>query len=54
MKVRIKVLEDKIRYMTEYTRHKIDEKDWHAVADGAMDIREHEAQIVLLKELQGE
>jgi hypothetical protein len=30
--------------LIEYLMHKIDAKDWHAVADAAMDLRELEAE----------
>ena len=39
----------KITNLTNYMRLKIDEQDWHAVADAAMDIREYEAKIDLAK-----
>lgn len=31
--------------MIDYLKLKIDEHDWHAVADAAMDLREIEAQL---------
>lgn len=37
--------------MVRYLLLKVDEEDWHGVADAAMDIREIEAQIYLLEEL---
>lgn len=37
--------------MVRYLLLKVDEEDWHGVADAAMDIREIEAQMYLLEEL---
>lgn len=38
-----------IKDMVEYLLLKVRVKDWHAVADAAMDIRELEAKIEVLK-----
>ena len=52
----IKVLKSQINSLIAYMRIKIDQGDWHAVADAAMDIRELEAKIkvyeLVLKELE--
>lgn len=45
-------LQKAINNLIDYMRSKIDLKDWHAVADAAMDIRELEAKIEVLKELE--
>ena len=52
IKIRIKDCEEDIKDLTEYLILKVKVKDWHAVADAAMDIRELEATIKILKELQ--
>ena len=39
--------------MVDYLRLKLAQEDWHGVADAAMDIREIEAKLQLLKEMQG-
>jgi hypothetical protein len=52
IKSRIKECEETIKDLTEYLILKVKVKDWHAVADAAMDIRELEATIKILKELQ--
>jgi len=36
-------LDHRIRLMVEYLRLKVAERDWHGVADAAMDLRELEA-----------
>lgn len=38
-------LKEQIKTLVSYMRTKIDQADWHAVADAAMDIRELEAKI---------
>ena len=40
--------------MHEYIIMKLDEKDYHAVADAAMDLRELEVEIKFVKQLTGE
>lgn len=40
--------------MVAYLLLKVEEQDWHGVADAAMDIREIEAQLKLLKKLKKE
>lgn len=40
--------------MVQYLLLKVEEQDWHGVADAAMDIREIEAQLKLLKKLKGQ
>jgi hypothetical protein len=37
--------------MIAYLRLKVDEEDWHGVADAAMDLREIEAKLELTNEL---
>ena len=37
--------------MTEYLKLKLEQEDWHGVADAAMDIRELVAKLDLLDEL---
>jgi hypothetical protein len=34
------IYEDKVRVMLEYLQLKVQEKDWHGVADAAMDLRD--------------
>ncbi len=38
--------------MVTYLLLKVNQEDWHGVADAAMDIREIEAKLVLLKQLK--
>lgn len=38
--------------LIEYLRMKLDAGDWHAVQDAASDIREYDAQLELLEELE--
>ena len=49
---KIEEFEETIKDLTDYLIVKVKVKDWHAVADAAMDIRELEAKIKILKELQ--
>jgi hypothetical protein len=44
-------LNKEIDGLTEYMKLKMQQRDWHGVADAAMDIRELEAQILILKGL---
>lgn len=37
--------------MVQYLLLKVEERDWHGVADAAMDLREMEAKLELLEEL---
>jgi hypothetical protein len=37
--------------MIDYLRLKLEQEDWHGVADAAMDIREIEAKLQVLKEI---
>lgn len=37
--------------MTEYLRLKLEQEDWHGVADAAMDIRELVAKLELLEDI---
>ena len=43
-------LKSQIESLVAYMRIKIDQADWHAVADVAMDIRELEAKIKVYEE----
>ena len=52
IQTRIEEYEETIKDLTEYLIMKVRVKDWHAVADAAMDIRELEAKIKILTELQ--
>lgn len=45
-------LETQRQTMISYLLSKVDVGDWHGVADAAMDLREIEARINLLKELE--
>lgn len=36
--------DEKVKTMLEYLKLKIEERDWHGVADCAMDLREYEAE----------
>ena len=49
---KIQELNTSIDQMVSYMKLKIDQKDWHAVADASMDIREMEAkkQVYMLLE----
>ena len=38
--------------LVEYLKLKVEQADWHGVSDAANDIREVEAKIAVLKELQ--
>lgn len=44
-------IKKQIASLIDYMRVKIDQGDWHAVADAAMDIRELEAKIKVYDEL---
>ena len=46
-------LEDQIQALVTYMRLKIRQRDWHGVADSAMDIRELEAKKEILAQLEG-
>lgn len=39
--------------LVKYCQMKMDEGDWHGVADAAMDIREIEARLAQLREVEG-
>lgn len=45
-------LEAHVRTMVDYLRMKLEQRDWHGVADAAMDIRELEAKLDLLRKLE--
>ena len=40
--------------LVAYLRMKLDAEDWHAVQDAASDIREIDAQIALLRNIENE
>ena len=46
---RINTLEDKKETMINYLNLKVKECDWHGVADAAMDIREIDSQLEVLR-----
>lgn len=50
--LQIETLESKIQNLVQYINMKITLRDWHAVADAAMDIRELEAKIQVYRELK--
>ena len=45
-------LEQRVKEMISYMKTKIELKDWHAVADASMDIRELEAKIQVYREIE--
>lgn len=45
-------LQEAIKVMEAYLRMKLDQRDWHAVADAAMDLREMEAQLRVLEDFR--
>lgn len=47
----IEALRAKRTRLIDYLRLKVDEGDWHGVADAAMDLRELEARLDLLAHL---
>lgn len=47
---KVEELESKIQHLISYINLKITLRDWHAVADAAMDIRELEAKIQVYKD----
>lgn len=49
---KINTLQKQISLLVEYMQSKIATKDWHAVADAAMDIRELQAKIEVYMEKQ--
>lgn len=52
IKAEIQKIDKRIEGMTAYLLLKVDHKDWHAVADAAMDIRELEARKKTLEEVE--
>lgn len=40
------------QFMVEYLKLKVEEQDWHGVADAAMDLREIEVELQFTKELE--
>ncbi len=49
---KIAIFEDQVSQLIEYLELKIQQHDWHGVADAAMDIRELVAKINVLKEYE--
>jgi hypothetical protein len=47
----VEELEQHIRVLIKYSEAKILQRDWHAVADAMMDIRELEAKIQVINEI---
>lgn len=47
---KVNAIKKQITSLIDYMRVKIDQGDWHAVADAAMDIRELEAKIKVYEE----
>jgi hypothetical protein len=50
-KIMIQELEKQIQQLIQYMNVKISQRDWHGVADAAMDIRELEAKIQVYRNL---
>jgi hypothetical protein len=50
----IEDFKEQIEELSDYLQLKVKQADWHGVADAAMDIRELEAKINLLKELEAQ
>lgn len=48
----IHTIRSQIESLVNYMRSKVDQRDWHAVADAAMDIRELEAKIKVYELVQ--
>lgn len=51
---RIKDLQYQINSLVTYMELKIHQRDWHGVADSAMDIRDLEAKIEVLREINND
>jgi len=51
IQLQIKALESELTLMERYLELKRVQRDWHGVADAAMDIRELEAKLKVLREL---
>lgn len=49
----IEYLKEQRDLMVDYLNLKIAVEDWHGVADAAMDLREIDAKLVVLKQVQG-
>lgn len=49
---KIKAIAEKKVKMIGYAQLKLDEKDWHGLADAAMDLRDMEAEINTLEEMK--
>jgi len=48
----IDILQDFKTRMIDYLKLKVEQSDWHGVADAAMDIREIDAKIALIQEYE--
>lgn len=46
----VEELEQSKKLMVSYLQLKLSEEDWHGVADAAMDLRDIEAKLLMLKE----
>lgn len=44
-------VDEKMALLVEYLYMKIDDRDWHGVADCAMDLRDLEAEKLVLREI---
>ena len=51
---KIKILDNNRDSLIHYARMKIDQEDWHAVADAMMDLRELDAKLQTLRERENE
>jgi hypothetical protein len=49
MEVTTMTLQERRQRMIEYLHLKVEEADWHGVADAAMDLREVEVEIAVAK-----
>ncbi len=49
MKLTLAKLEETRQRMIGYLKLKVEEEDWHGVADAAMDLREIEAKMTVLE-----
>jgi len=52
LQYKIDKLEEKKQTMVDYVKLKLSEEDWHGVADAAMDIREIESSLTILRGLK--
>ena len=52
IKLQINTIEARRNLHIDYMHAKIQDSDWHGVADAAMDIREYEAQLYVLRQVE--